>query len=151
MKSIFVIKQNKTMSSIKPNRLWLARKRCGYEQKQIARLLGYKTIQQISRYETGLRVPSLKKAIKLGILYNLPIRVLFHNYYRECREELIARAKKFDEQSFGNFNLIDPSDYCTYIELMNSPFMDDVDKEKIRRHIKLLMDERGKKILKDRI
>lgn len=135
------------MPNIKPSRLWLTRKRLGYEQKQIAGLLGYKTIQQISRYETGLRIPSLKTALKFSIIYKLPIRVLFHAYYRECREELTARAKTLNEQSMLNLDLTEPTDYCAYIELINSSFMTDIDKEKVRRHIKLLMDERRGKIL----
>jgi transcriptional regulator with XRE-family HTH domain len=64
------------MPNIKPNRLWLARKRSGYEHKQVASLLDYKTIQQVSLYETGLRMPSLKTALKFAIIYRLPIRTL---------------------------------------------------------------------------
>ncbi len=135
------------MSKIKPTRLWLARKRLGYEQKQIAALLGYKTIQQISRYETGLRTPNLKTALKFAIVYKLPVRVLFHALYLECNEELAARAEKLGDQSNFKFDLTEPTDYCAYIELINSSFMTDVDKEKVRRHIKLLMDERREKIL----
>lgn len=137
------------MPNIKPSRLWLARKRLGYEQKQIAGLLGYKTIQQISRYETGIRTPSLKTALKLALIYKLPIRVLFHAYYPECCEELTARAETLKQQSILNFDLTEPTDYCAYIELINSSFMTDVDKEKVRRHIKLLLDERREKILDD--
>lgn len=135
------------MSKIKPSRLWLARKRSGYEQKQIAALLGYKTVQQISRHETGLRTPSLKTVLKFSIIYKLPVRVLFHAYYRECLNELNNRAKMLGQQSILKVDLTEPNDYCAYIELMNSSFMTDLDKEKVRRHIKLLMDERREKIL----
>lgn len=149
VKSNSPLKQNKIMPKIKPSRLWLARKRFGYEQKQIASLLGYTTIPQVSRYENELRLPSLKNALKFAIIYKLPVRVLFHAYYRECREELTARAKTLKEQSILNFDLTEPTDYCSYIELINSSFMTDIDKEKVRRHIKQLMDERRKKILDD--
>jgi transcriptional regulator with XRE-family HTH domain len=135
------------MPNIKPSRLWLARKRSSYEQKQIAALLGYKTIQQISRYETGLRIPSLKIALKLSIIYKLPIRVLFPACYRECCEELSAQVAKTNNQSNLKFDLTEATDYCAYIALMNSSFMTDIDKEKIRRHIKQLIDGRREKIL----
>lgn len=135
------------MSKIKPNHLWLARKRFSYEQKQIAALLGYKTIQQISRHETGIRMPSLKTVLKFSIIYKLPVRVLFHAYYRECLDELNRRAKRLGQESMLKFDLTEPTDYCAYLELLNSSLMTDVDKEKVRRHIKILMDGRKEKIL----
>ncbi|MDQ6785849.1 MAG: helix-turn-helix transcriptional regulator [Acidobacteriota bacterium] len=60
------------MPNINTNSLALRRKRLGYEQKQIAVLLGHKSTYQICRYETGQRIPSLKEAIKLSLLYGLP-------------------------------------------------------------------------------
>ena len=135
------------MSNIKSDRLSLARKRLGYEQKQVAQLLAHKSVNMISRYETGLRVPSLKTAIKFAIIYKLPIRILFHAYYHECREELTVRAKTLGQQSILKSDLTEPTDYCAYIELINSSLLDDIDKEKVRRHIKQLMDGRREKIL----
>lgn len=134
------------MSYIKANRLANARKRHGYEQKQIAYLLG-KTLPQISLWETGQRSPHLKTAIKLSILYKLPVRILFNNYYQSCLEELNAKAKSCGDFR-PNFDLTEPTDYCTYIELMKSMFLGEPDREKIRRHIKILMDERRIRVLK---
>lgn len=134
------------MSNNKTNRLWLARKRLGFEQKQVATLLG-KTLPQISWWETGKRNPHLKPALKFSILYKLPIRVLFFNCYQECLEELNRRANTPDQKSKLNFDLTEPTDYCSYIELMKSPFLTEIDKEKVRRHIKVLMDDRKEEIL----
>lgn len=146
MKSTSHLSKNK-MPKAKPNRLWLARKRLGYEQKQIAPLLGHRAVSQISFWESGHRVPNLKTALKFSILYRLPVRVLFHTYYERCREELISLAKQ-DGREYGfNVDLTEPTDYCSYIELMRSPFVTEIDKVKIRRHIKQLMDERSAKIL----
>ncbi len=136
------------MRNITPNHLRLARKRVGCEQKQIANLLGY-SLSQISRYENGQRLPGLKTALKLAIIYKLPLRVLFHVYYEECRAELINRAQKLNKQSTLNIDLTEPTDYCSYVELMSTVFMTDIDKEALRRHIKQLMDNRRTTILGD--
>lgn len=138
------------MPNTKANRLQLARKRIGLEQKQIAQLLTQRSVNQISRYETGINVPSLKTAIKLSIIYRLPIRVLFDKYYRECRENLLARAQKLNYRDQLGFDLTEPTDYCAYRELMNTSFLSEIDKRKIHRHTLDLMNERNKLINSDR-
>jgi transcriptional regulator with XRE-family HTH domain len=126
--------------------LALRRKRLGYEQKQIAVLLGHKSIHQISRYETGQRKPSLKDEVKLFILYGLPVQILFNQYFHKCRIELenaIKHSKSVGKIKLENMTTVD---YCSYLELMSSTYISDHDTDKIRRHIKILMDERSKTI-----
>lgn len=130
------------MANLKPNRLWLARKRLGYEQKQLARLLGYRTTQQISRLETGRRGASLKIALKLAIIYKLPVRVLFDKIYKDCQQELSDQAGRLGLRSVLKFDLTAPADFCSYAELMKTSFLTDIDKAKIRRHVVFLMRER---------
>lgn len=132
------------MPNITSNRLWVARKRLGYEQKQIAQLLSQKSVNQISRYETGINLPSLKTALKLAIIYKLPVRVLFHSYYRECWEELNDRTKTLNQESILNLDAGEPTDYCAYLELMKTSFLSEIDKKKIHRHVLALMNERNK-------
>lgn len=134
------------MPNNKTNRLWLARKRLGYEQKQVSALIE-KTLPQISWWETGRRTPNLKPALKFSILYKLPIRILFSKCYQECLEELNRRAKTQGKGSRLKVDLTEPNDYCSYAELIRSPFMTDIEKERVRRHLKILMDDRRKKIL----
>ncbi len=38
-------------------------------------------------------------------------------------------------------------DYCSYLESLNSAHINEVDADKIRHHIKVLVEERSKKIL----
>jgi transcriptional regulator with XRE-family HTH domain len=131
------------MAKLKASRLWLARKRIGQEQKQIAKLIAC-PIEQISRYETEQRLPSLKTALKFSILYKLPIRTLFAAYYEECRKEVTRRA----ESSKGlKLDLDEPTDYCSYIEIMKASFMSEADKTRIRKHALELINERRTKIL----
>lgn len=135
------------MPNIKTNRLRLARKRLGFEQKQIVNLLGYKALPPISRYETGHRIPSLKVAIKFSILYRLPIRVLFDAYYDECRRELTNRSEKLNQKPIFSTDVTEPTDYCSYTEIMNASLLTDFDKKKIQKHILNLMTDRRQKIL----
>jgi transcriptional regulator with XRE-family HTH domain len=134
------------MPNINSSSLALQRKRLGYEQKQIAVLLGHKPTYQISRYETGQRIPSLKEAMKLSILYGFPVHILFNRYFRRCREEL---EKTIKQSGLANkINLENaPADYCSYLELMNSSLISERNADKVRHHIKVLIEERSKKIL----
>lgn len=135
------------MSNINSSLLALRRKRLGYEQKQIAVLLGHKNTYQLSRYETGQRVPSFKEAIKLSVLYGIPVRVLFERSFRHCREELENTVKQPSLASKINLQKSRDVDYCSFLELLNSDSISEHDADKIRHHIKVLVEERSKKIL----
>ena len=80
-------KRSKGSRKIK-NCLWIIRKKLGYEQKQVAFLLGHKSTTQLSRYERGARIPNLETALKLEIAYSTPVRVLFSEFFKELYEEV---------------------------------------------------------------
>ena len=77
------------------NRLWQIRHKIGLEQKQVARLLGHKTTDQISRYERGRSVPSFKSACKLAIIYGTSLPELFPEHCEQYRREILDRAEAF--------------------------------------------------------
>ena len=135
------------MPNINSSLLALRRKRLGYEQKQIAVLLGHKSTYQISRYETGQRIPSLLEAMKLSILYGLPVRTLFNHHFRQCRERLEKTIKQSSLTSKINLSNAEKVDYCSYLESMNSTKISKLGADKIRHHIKVLVEERSNKIL----
>ena len=121
------------------NRLWLARKRMSLGQKQVAHLLGHRTRDQISRYERGLRTPTLRIAMELSIIYRTPLHLLFPDLYRQVQEELLQRID-------GHFSLSEmykealseqesPHQYCGYVELLQMPHLSQSDAAKIRDHI----------------
>ena len=131
------------MPNINSSSLALRRKRLGYERKQIAVLLGHKTTYQLCRYETGQRTPSFKEAVKLSVLYNLPVQVLFDRYFLHCREELEATIK---QSSFGGkINLENnlEADYCSYLESISTARFSEKSGDKVRHHIKVLVEERS--------
>jgi transcriptional regulator with XRE-family HTH domain len=135
------------MPNINTSSLALRRKRLGYEQKQIALLLGHKTIYQISRYETGQRTPGLKEAVKLSMLYGIPIGALFSRYFSRCREEVEKAIKQSGLASKINLENAAKIDFCSYLEMLNSNRISESGADKIRHHIKVLIEERSRKIL----
>lgn len=77
------------------NRLWQARHRIGLEQKQVARLLGHKTTDQISRYERGARLPGLNTACKLTIIYGASLQELFPEHFERFNQEIKEKADAY--------------------------------------------------------
>ena len=51
------------------NQLKLHRTTSGYSQKEVAQILGFSSIAQISRWERGEKDPNLKHALQLSALY----------------------------------------------------------------------------------
>jgi transcriptional regulator with XRE-family HTH domain len=70
------------------NQLGVTRRKNLLQQKQVAKLLGHKSIEHISRYERGTKLPSLKTALKLAIIYKIPIRKMLDEYFEWCRKEI---------------------------------------------------------------
>ena len=74
------------------NQLWLARQNIGLQRKEVAYLLHHRTTDQISRYENGRRLPSLRLLLEMEYLYGLPPRLLFSDYYRQLAQMIRERA-----------------------------------------------------------
>lgn len=134
------------MPNINSSLLALRRKRLGYEQKQIAVLLGHNSTYQLSRYETGQRIMGFKEAVKLSILYGLPLRVLFESFFRHFQKELENSIRQPGFADRINLQQACELDYCTYLETLGSTRVSEFEANKIRRHITVLIEERSKKI-----
>lgn len=132
------------MPNNKPSRLALKRISLGLEQKQIASLLGQKTIYQYNRLENGQRAASLKDAVKLSLVFRLPISTLFDEYFQKCRDEL---QKQLNTSSLSDRIKLENVEQCAYLEMMSSKYIGTENADKIRHHIKVLVEERSKKIL----
>ncbi|SRR5581483_2903401 len=121
-----------------PTRLWQARKRRGLGQKQVSTLLNYKQIDQLSRFEQGLRIPSLHHALMLEILYGVPVRLLFHGLCEQLQTELREKAGRslmwsvIDEAGLAATG---EEEFCMYQELLRSPLLSEVEKDQVRKHI----------------
>lgn len=121
-------------------RLWLARSRRDLGQKQVAYLLGHKNLDQVSRYETGSSLPTLQTALKLEIIFGVPVRALFPELHAALRSEIRKRAsvsRRLSEQLGDMF----VDDHCSYEGLLvdvNVPM--DV-RQKIHRHAAFLINK----------
>lgn len=76
------------------NRLWKYRRRMGFSQRQVALILGYASPTHVSRYEHGAKLPSLITALKLEIVYRVPVAFLFPELYAHLKVELRAREER---------------------------------------------------------
>ena len=86
------------MQSLKStqNNLVLYRRRMGFTQKQVARLLGLRETSMISHYEHGRSFPPLAVALSLEIVLRTPVAFLFpelhDNLKRQIRETEQSRT-----------------------------------------------------------
>ena len=132
------------------NNLALTRKKNALEQKQVAALLGLKTSDQISRYERRIKLPSLKTALELQIIYRVPVHILFYGYYEACLNEIKKRGKNFNSEgqvfNFPNDNFAEDKEFCTFIEKLKQVKVKDADLDKARSHATELIRIRAEKM-----
>jgi transcriptional regulator with XRE-family HTH domain len=125
------------------NQLWLARKRLGLGQKHVARLLNHKTTDQVSRYEKGWRIPGLQMLLQLEIIYGVPARVLYREWYEELRAEIENKASTLKPLSnaytlpTNDASLF--SEFCFHEELLRNPHLSQAERDKVRKPVVLLM------------
>lgn len=121
------------------NRLWLARKRRGLKQKQVAYLLGHHNIDQVSRYENGLRLPKLQAALRLEIIFGLPVRLLFKDLHDQLRDDIRQRAevshalKESLKDTLGD-------GICSYADLLNDADISSEQLENAARHAREMVN-----------
>ncbi len=65
-----------------PNSLRRHRKSAGLRQREVARALGLKTPERISKWENGAVLPKPWSLMKLAVLYHVPPQELFNEMYR---------------------------------------------------------------------
>ena len=81
------------------NELSLARASRGLSRKNVAQVLGYKRTTPLSNFERGKRLPSLKTALRLEILYRRPVAFLFPDLYVSLRSEIREAESQFKQQT----------------------------------------------------
>lgn len=77
-------------TTLKPNTLVLYRRRMNFSQRLVAQLLGHRDTTMLSRYEHGRSLPPLATALRLEIIYRVPVAFLFPGLYKGMREEIRA-------------------------------------------------------------
>ena len=81
----------------KQNSLVLYRRRMGFSQKQVARLLGHRDTSMVSHYEHGRALPPLTAALALEIILRVPVAFLFPGMYDDLKHQI----RKMEEELSG--------------------------------------------------
>lgn len=77
----------------KPNDLVLYRRRMGFTQRYVARLLGHRDTSMVSHYERSRVLPPLMTALSLEIIYRVPVAFLFPGMYDELKKHIRAQEE----------------------------------------------------------
>lgn len=120
------------------NQLARFRQEKSLEQKQVAVLLGHKGPQHISRYENGVRIPSLRTALKLAQIYGIPIQILLEGYFKACRDEIKRQEGRLSlpigTDVLTNSENIGITEFCTIEEKLRERKPERINIDKARRH-----------------
>ena len=74
------------------------RKKFGLTQREAAFLVGMETGQIVSRHESKLRIPGLKTAIAYQTVFDVPLRALLPELYREVEKVVLQRAHQLRDK-----------------------------------------------------
>ena len=74
-----------------PNRLRVIRQNTGYQQQQVAKLLGLRDAVSLCQWENENTMPSGTNLMKLCILYNKTPQELYPEYHDRIRRSLFSR------------------------------------------------------------
>ena len=80
------------------NYLRMYRKRGGFTQKELAFLLGCTHRSKTSRYELGVRLPTLETVIGLEVILGARLAQLFAGTYTKVREKIRSRAQELSRE-----------------------------------------------------
>jgi DNA-binding XRE family transcriptional regulator len=70
------------------NGLAIYRRRMGFSQRKVAKLLGHKDASLVCLYEHGQVLPPLRAALGLGIILRVPVEFLFPGLYDSLRNHI---------------------------------------------------------------
>lgn len=83
-----------TKSKTIPNCLRKYRKVRGLKQKEVAKILGFKSASMISRWERGYCLPSTLNLFRLAILYRTMVEAPYVDLLKTMREDLFKKEAK---------------------------------------------------------
>lgn len=127
------------------NQLLRARMKKSIGQKNVAVLLGHKSSAHLSQYESGERLPSLKTALKLGLIYNIPIHILLDGYLDACRNEM-RRGERNPNTPAGARDNLREIDCCSFEERLGPSHAAKSDLDKARNHATRLVRLQAEKM-----
>lgn len=82
-----------------PNDLLRYRERLGFTQQHVAAALGLRDATVISKLERQQRLPRFDTALKLSVMYRVPVEFLFSRLYEQIRQETRDREDQMSRQN----------------------------------------------------
>jgi transcriptional regulator with XRE-family HTH domain len=79
-----------------PNYLRVYRKRLGLSQNEVAFLLGWRDASQPSRYEHFARLPTLRTAFALAVIFRVSVHELFSGEYQKVENAVCRQAQRLE-------------------------------------------------------
>ena len=79
-----------------PNQLRRFRRKAGFSQKELAKLIGHKTTAHISRYEHGVKLPNLITALKICAALGTLVDVAFGDLNLLISKEITERKQRYN-------------------------------------------------------
>lgn len=76
------------------NHLYSLRRIRGYQQKQLARLLGYRGTSTVSRLEAGLMLPPLKVALLMELALGARLQEIYVDLAQDLESVILDRATR---------------------------------------------------------
>ncbi|MEQ1762145.1 MAG: helix-turn-helix transcriptional regulator [Pyrinomonadaceae bacterium] len=131
------------------NQLALIRQRNHIQPNQIAKLLGHKTTNRVTEYESGIKTPNLKTALKLAHIYDLPIRVMLDGYYAAVRDEIKREELRLIAKTRGKSRVVarsTPVEYCSIEAKADSASAGTREASHARRHATDLIRKSAEKL-----
>ena len=89
-------KNNSDITYVPVNNIWLARKKHGFTQKQLAFVLGHSSTFQIGHWEKG-NLPDLKNALKLAVALSASVEYLFQDYIALFKSRIVPRKYEIEQ------------------------------------------------------
>ena len=80
------------------------RKVRGLKQKDVAKILGFKSTSMISRWENGVSLPSTQNLLKMAVLYRTIVDALFIDLIREFKRKTLKREQEIMKKGFKKAN-----------------------------------------------
>lgn len=77
------------------------RRRWGLSQEELASLLGQRSSSAVSRCETLQRIPNLRIALQLELIFGVTPQDLFPALYRDAEDAVMRQAKTLHETLEG--------------------------------------------------
>jgi len=89
-----------------------------------------------------MRTPDLKIALKLALIYDVPIRVMLDEYYEACRDELHHQTPSVESTAATSYSL----GFCSFEQKLEQKVLTQSELRKIRNHSAGIIRKTGERL-----